>query len=675
MTLLGIVGPSILAAAALRRWIVPIAWSRVLLFLLLTLAFLNGAVFSSRLPVPVDEVARGYPWRGIFPEVSRARNPLTNDTVKLFLPWMQVVREELAHGRAPLWNRYSFSGYPLLGNGESAPFSPLFLATLFVPLPKQIVAMAGLKLFLSLIFMDLLLREEGCSAGASLFGACTFAFCTFQTVYLYYSTTAVTALLPAAIFAALTLVRRPAASRAVLLAIVVGTLLANGHPESVLHIAVACAMFLLIENGAAWHRWIVPLHSVIGGVVISSPAWIPVLSQVLQSERYAQARRSAAVVFPYEAAWALIAPNHFGNPVHGDWHWVMNYALFASSYAGLLPLALFGWAAVSTRTTRRDRILAAVALLLFVLAMNWTLLGHTMNLMPPFSVSANDKLRFVSVFIVAFIAARALRRFAWLAALLVIIDLFYYNIPFNALVESKYFRPRLRIMDVLKAYAPAEPFRIVGRDWVLLPNASAQYGFEDIRGSDPMESRSYAEFFRTFSVQEAGTDVKRVQDVDRPELDFLNVRFLLAEPDVHIGGRWHEMYRSADGTLYENSASLRRFFSTDGGVIGRIEMPDSKRFRFKVESATPATIRSSQPSAGWSVRVDGALTNVFPGIFVSFVVPPGSHMIDVTYRPVAFRASLLLMIFGAIVWWNTLRRVLVVTGPSRQKLFPKPNIS
>ena len=74
-----------------------------------------------------------------------ARNPLTNDTVKLFLPWMQVAREELSHGRAPLWNRYSFAGYPLLGNGESAPFSPLFLATLFVPLPKQIVAMAGLR--------------------------------------------------------------------------------------------------------------------------------------------------------------------------------------------------------------------------------------------------------------------------------------------------------------------------------------------------------------------------------------------------------------------------------------------------------------------------------------------------------------------------------------------------
>ena len=49
-------------------------------------------------------------------------------------------------------NAAAGAGYPLLANGQSAPFSPLFLATLFVPLPDQIVAMAGLKIFLALVF-------------------------------------------------------------------------------------------------------------------------------------------------------------------------------------------------------------------------------------------------------------------------------------------------------------------------------------------------------------------------------------------------------------------------------------------------------------------------------------------------------------------------------------------
>jgi hypothetical protein len=190
LTFAGIVLPSLLVIAAVRRWIAPLPWRIAFLLLLLTLAFLHGAVFGTRLPVPVDEVARGYPYRGVVGEV-RPRNPLTNDTVKLFLPWMQVAREELLNGRAPLWNPYSFSGYPLLGNGESAPFSPIFLATLFVPLPKQIVAMAGLKIFFGLVFGYLFLKREGVSDAASCLGAAAFAFSVYQTTVLYYSAASV----------------------------------------------------------------------------------------------------------------------------------------------------------------------------------------------------------------------------------------------------------------------------------------------------------------------------------------------------------------------------------------------------------------------------------------------------------------------------------------------------
>ena len=183
MTFLGIVVPALLIALALRRWFGPLPWSVIAISLALTLAFLHGAVFTKRVPVPLDEVMRGDPYRGIVGAVS-PRNPLTNDTVKQILPWMQLAREELRHGRVPLWNPYQFSGYPLLGNGQSAPFAPIFLATLFVPLPHQLVAMAGLKIFLALIFGWLFLRDEGVSPWAALFGSAVFAFSVFETVYL-----------------------------------------------------------------------------------------------------------------------------------------------------------------------------------------------------------------------------------------------------------------------------------------------------------------------------------------------------------------------------------------------------------------------------------------------------------------------------------------------------------
>jgi hypothetical protein len=101
MVIAGIVLPSLLLAWAVRRWIAPVPWGFIALFLALTLGFLHGAVFTSRLPVPVDEVARGYPYKGVVGEVT-PRNPLTNDTAKLFLPWMEVARDELFAFRAPL---------------------------------------------------------------------------------------------------------------------------------------------------------------------------------------------------------------------------------------------------------------------------------------------------------------------------------------------------------------------------------------------------------------------------------------------------------------------------------------------------------------------------------------------------------------------------------------------
>src|SRR5438270_11051633 len=219
MTFVGIVAPALLLVLCVRRWVADVPWRVAALFLALTLAFLGGAVFSTKLPVPVDEVARGYPWRGLFGDV-QARNASTNDTVKLFLPWMQVAREELFHFRAPVWNRYSFGGYPLLGNGESAPFSPLFLATLFVPLPKQIVAMAGLKIFAAVLFAYLFMRRERASEAAAFFAAIAFAVSAVMTVFLYYSAASVIAFLPAAAFALLHVIDAPRKRNVVLLALV-----------------------------------------------------------------------------------------------------------------------------------------------------------------------------------------------------------------------------------------------------------------------------------------------------------------------------------------------------------------------------------------------------------------------------------------------------------------------
>src|SRR5881409_499776 len=107
---------------------------------------------------------------------------------------------------------------------------------------------------------------------------------------------------------------------------------------------------------------------------------------------------------PATALWALVMPNGFGNPVRHNWSWIGQYAGVAVSYAGLLPLALFGAALIAPKTSRRDRLIGIIAIVLFAIAMDWTPVSRV----APFSLVANDKLRCVAIFFAIVVAAKAL---------------------------------------------------------------------------------------------------------------------------------------------------------------------------------------------------------------------------------------------------------------------------
>ncbi|HVT46134.1 MAG TPA: YfhO family protein [Thermoanaerobaculia bacterium] len=752
-----IVAGAMLLTAALRRWIEPVPWRIAYLLLAVTLGFLGGDLWLSHLPVPLDEVMRGYPYRGVAGEV-HPTNALTNDTVKLFLPWLKVAREEIFAGRAPLWNRYSFSGYPLLGNGESAPFSPFFLATLFVPLPAQLVAMAGLKIFASLLFGYLFLKREKISDGAACFGATAFALSVYQTVYLHYSAATVSALLPAAAFA----YARVAATRRkadfVLAALVVATLLAGGHPESVLHVAIGVVIVLAIDlatRTASWRKavtgFVRAAMAALAGLAVSAPTWVPVLEQVRISSRLAAIRAGWDPTFsmPFDAAWTLLSPDLFGNPARGDWAGAMNYSIIASSYVGLLVLGLAVASLLSPKW--RDRLFALAAVVVFLVALDWSPIARLVNAIPPFHLAAGDKLRFVSVFFASVAAGRAVDRirhgawrwafgasgfiavlgawallvrrtellegylfagvvavllfwvgagFAmrfrnaavipWVALTVICLELAVLNVPFNASAHRRYFIPQLPIVDHLRSIAPEEPYRILGFDWVLLPNNSAQYGLEDIRGSDPMGWAEYTTLLEQFGVREPGTDVTRIQDVANPVIDFLNVRYLLLEPGLDPGGGWRLVYEGPDGRLYENEEALPRFFAprrlrldaeepfristvddfaevaavrnlpeTASGINGRIRsiwtrQMHPQRFRMTIDAEGTTFIASSQPAMpGWRVRVNGRKTPIHRvnGAFIGFFVTPGTSRIVVDYFPWSFWGSVPLSLAAMGLLW------------------------
>jgi hypothetical protein len=397
---------------------------------------------------------------------------------------------------------------------------------------------------------------------------------------------------------------------------------------------------------------------------------------------------------PLTAAWGIISPNGFGNPLRHNWSWMHNYIGVATSYAGLLPLALFIAAAISRRTAARERLLIVLAAVFFLVAMDWSIVGHALNAIPPFNIVANDKLRFVCIFLLAVVTAKALdgvgpppcavtvvalyvyvnraalmrpidllgvaaiivflllpQRFrAWGAVALACMELFAFNAGFNALVDAKYFRPPLPIVDALRAHAPREPFRVAGLNWTLLPNAAAQYGLEDVRGSDPMAFADYDRYLQRFTIAEAGSWVRRIIDPNRPELAFLNVRFLLADPDTLPGGRWRLIYRGIDGTLWENPAALPRFFARAADVRN-LRSTAPGEFAMTVVSPGSTLVESSEPlGPGRRVYIGGRRVPMrhIDNAFIGFDVPAGESDVRVVYRPMTFYASCVLAMVAII---------------------------
>ena len=726
-----IVVPSVLLTFAVRRWIAPVRWRTAALMIALAFVFVARGLFCGRVPLALDDVLREWPYKGVY-HVTELTNFLTNDTVKEILPWMAVAREELAHGRVPLWDRYLFCGYPLLGNGQSAPFSPFFLITLFVPLPHQLVAMAGLKLFVALIFGFLLLRREGCGEAAALFGSAVFAFAIFNSCFLYYPMTAVTLLLPAAVYAFLVVMERYSVAHFILAIVVVAALLAGGHPESVMHVAMAVVALILIEAFApaagVARGFTRAVAAALIGAAIAAPAWFPVLAMTRISGRVAWLKTiPLGWSSSPKALWAAVQPDGFGNPAHHDWSWYAEYPLVASTYLGLIVLVIVIATIARGGATWRDRLLLIAGALFFLVAEGWTPIARLFYVAPPFSWVAHDRLLFVVVFIAGVVAARALMRittrdvlaicvvalvvlllfsyvwlkthgrtlhgaaaFAGVAALIVflislgskfrapaalvctVIELFVLTADYNAPTPAEWYAPRLPIVEKMRSLAPNEPWRFVGRDWVMLPNAAAQYGVEDIRGSDPMEWNDYRELFPAQDPDQAAVGLRRFADANDPWLDLLNVRFLMTEPGAGLGGKWRLVYSGADGELYENQQVRGRFFTTDGHVETRMLSP--MHYRVRVEAPRPELVSSSMPDIpGWTAHIGRRRLDIVrsQGPFLGFSVKKGVSEVEVEYRSRPFESGLYVGFVGVVagVWagFGIRRRGKGLSGvPSRE---------
>jgi hypothetical protein len=261
------------------------------------------------------------------------------------------------------------------------------------------------------------------------------------------------------------------------------------------------------------------------------------------------------------------------------------------------------------------------------------------------------------------------------------------------------FYPRLPVLDAIPRRTP---YRFVGVRFLLVPNASALYELEDVRGYEAMTLRAFYETYPLWCVAQP-VWYNRVDDLERPFLSFLGVRYALVPEDYGAPPGWKRIARDRGADLLENPEALPRAFvpsaihyEPDGsrriealkgisdfgqrGVVGSSQPPSSgewvengpgrvtvisyrpQSMTLEVEAERDAIVGTSVTAwPGWKARLDGLAADPlsYNHAFLAFRVPKGRHRLELRYRPDGFTAgaAVSLVTLGALLFISFRRRV------------------
>lgn len=112
-----------------------------------------------------------------------------------------------------------------------------------------------------------------------------------------------------------------------------------------------------------------------------------------------------------------------------------------------------------------------------------------------------------------------------------------------------------------------EPFRMAGTNWALLPGTNALYGLEDVRGYEAMTFLPYAQTYELWCVHQP-VFFNRIDDLSKPFLSMMNVRFAFAYADAAVPAGWSVVAREKDAVLLENANVLPRAFVPRSVTVG-----------------------------------------------------------------------------------------------------------
>jgi hypothetical protein len=369
--------------------------------ILLPLCLTGRALVTGKVYAPIDLAYHFDPLASMATKVGidRIANPLPSDVAVQFLPWNAALRWAIAHGQWPLWNPSELGGNVLAAAAQSAPFHPVTLLGLLLPMPDALGFMASMTYFLAALGMFLFLRNLELRSLPSLFGAAGWMLSTYVITYTHTAHGNAIALLPLVMLGARMVARRPGVRAASMLAGALILLTLCGHPETSLHIIALATVYLIFCAREKLGLVIVSgLGAGIAALLLTAFFLLPMIDAIPQTREYQHRRSGSETTI---ASWSAVAhvltlnviPFADGTPgIEETQHDVsLRHRSLGTAYCGAMMLAPALLALVRARSREKYFFLAVILLGLLAGAEApgvTTLLAH----LPVFSLAINARM-------------------------------------------------------------------------------------------------------------------------------------------------------------------------------------------------------------------------------------------------------------------------------------------
>lgn len=610
-----------------------------------------------------DIKSRCWPWAGVLPTLP-LQAPALSDPVWQFVPWLRLAREEILHGRLPLWNPHQDGGEPLLGNAISALGSPLSWPPLLLGIDLGWNLSLLLRIVVAFAAAFLWLRDLGRSALAATLGAVAFALSGSFVAWLEHPQTLVAAGVPLLLLFARRVARHAGPREVTALAGSTFLVLSGGHPETQLMAALLAAAVVIRETLASrrFDAWLPPVGAALLGLGLAAPLLLPFAEYFRESAARLGFGRSPFTL-PARDLLRFVLPSVPGS------NGIEAAASVSIVLLGLVPIGLAlrydgetrFWAAaagVMLLATYENPVSRALA---FATPVHWTRLLLFVPLgLGVVASSGLDALRKQVA------ARRGTRQATALSACLLLLafaELTLRARGVHAVTSASRIAPTTPLLDRLRA----DPglFRILPLHTFLPPNSATDYGLDDVRGYDALDPAGWLVARRAmgrFGPTPTTTEGIEPGDLEMggAALDFWNVRYLLLDPRFTFPvEEWNarrrldleEIYSGPDGRILRNKRVLPRArLSVPGSVTVRQRLPT--RWDIEIDSSLPGFFLLADPFfPGWSGTVDGKdmALRLQPGDPITFPVPAGRHTVRIDYRPQSLRWGMAALVASALV--------------------------